>query len=301
MTHQGPPPARPGRTWAEPDDTDGDLPPWAGPGVRPRMAEPGQSGRRSRHGQPDGQGDDGGAPPPGSRRERALARARRARRWMYLWAAAGVVVIVVAVVEVPKLLSHPRPSPFGNEVTTFQAGEMRTVPNACTAVSTATLNTYLPGTRHKVVPNSPNGRAESLCDWTVDTPPRYRLLDVNVQAYTPSGLASGDGSATNAATDAYQQAMQQKSHPPKGSHQPAAAMTALPGVGSAAFSALQVPTGGGDKTDLVTVVIRRRNVLITVVLDGLAHSPGGQYGPVSVPQLQAGAAATAKDVLAALH
>lgn len=300
MTHQGPPPARPGRTWAEPDDTDGDLPPWAGPGIRPRMAEPRQSGRRSRHSQPSDQGEDGGAPPV-SRRERALARARRARRWMYLWAAVGVAVIVVAVVEVPRLLSHPKPSPFGNEVTTFQPGEMRTVPDACTAVSTATLNTYLPGTRQKVVPNALNGRAESMCDWTVDAPPRYRLLDVDVQAYTPSGLASGDGSATNAATDAYQQAMLQKSHPPKASHQPAATMTALPQVGSAGFASLQVLTGGGDKTDLVTVVIRQRNVLITVVLDGLAHSPGGKYGPVSVPQLQAGATAAAKEVLAALH
>jgi hypothetical protein len=220
---------------------------------------------------------------------------------MYLWAAVGVAVIAVAVVEVPKLLSHPKPSPFGNQVTTFQPGEMRRVPDACTAVSAAMLNTYLPGTRHKVVPNSPDGRAQSMCDWTVDAPPTYRLLDVNVEAYTPSGLASGDGSATNAATDAYQQAMQQKAHPPKASHQAAATMTALPGVGSAAFSALQVPIAGGDKTDLVTVVIRQRNVLITVVLDGLAHSPDGKYGPVSVPHLQAGAAAAAKDVLAALH
>jgi hypothetical protein len=122
---------------------------------------------------------------------------------MYLWAVAGVAIIAVAVVEVPKLLSHPKPSPFGNQVTSFQPGEMRTVPDACTAVSTATLNTYLRGTRHKVVPNALDGRAQSMCDWTVDAPPTYRLLDVNVQAYTPSGLASGDGSATNAATDAY--------------------------------------------------------------------------------------------------
>lgn len=301
MTHQGPSPARPGRPWAEPDDTaDGDLPPWAGLRVRPRLAEPSRSGRRAARGEGgNGQGD--GAP-RGSRRERALARARRARRWTFLWAAVLVAIIAAVAVEVPRLLSHPKPaSPFGNLVTTFQPGELRTVPSACSAVTTATLNRYLPGTRHKVVPSSLDGRAQSMCDWTVDAPPTYRLLDVTVQAYSPSGLASGNGSATNAAIDAYQQAMQQKARPPKASHQPPASITPVRGLGNAAFSALQVPVAGGDKTDLVTVVARQRNVLVTVVFDGLAHSPGGRYGHVSVPQLQAGAAAAARDVLAALH
>jgi hypothetical protein len=214
----------------------------------------------------------------------------------------AVAVIAVAVVGLPKLLSNPGPaSPMGDLVTPFQPGEMQTVPRACTAVTTATLNTYLPGTRRQVVPRSLNGRAQSMCDWTVDAPPMYRLLDVTVQAYAPSGLASGNGSATNAAVDAYQQAMQQKAHPPKASRQPPAAVTALPGMGSAAFSALQVPVAGGDRTDLVTVVVRQRNVVITVVVDGLAHSPDGRYGHVSVPQLQAGAAAAARDLLTALR
>ena len=221
---------------------------------------------------------------------------------MLVWVAAAVVVLAVAVVEVPKLLAHhPAPSPVGNLVTTFQPGEFQSVPAACTAVTTGTLGQYLPGTRRMVVPHSLDGRAQSMCDWTVDAPPVYRLLDVAVQAYSPSGLATGDGSATNAAIDAYQQAMQQKARPPKASHQPAAAITSLPGVGNAAFSALQVLGAGGDTTDLVTVVARDRNVLVTVVLDGLAHSPHGRYGHVSVPQLQAGAAAAARDVVAALH
>ena len=308
MTHQGPPsprsgkttvPSRPRRQWPE-DDTDSDLPPWAGLGVKPRMADSGQS-RRSHRAQPAPE-EDGDGPQPGSRRAKALARSKRARRTNYLLAAALLVVVAAGVYEVPKLLSHPAPhNAMGNLVTTFLPGESRTVPNACTAVTAATLNQYLPGTRHMVVPHSLDGRAQSMCDWTVDAPPRYRLLDVTVQAYSPSGLASGNGSATNAAIDAYQQAMQQKANPPKASHQPKAEITALPGIGGAAFSALQVPRAGGDTTDLVTVVARERNVLVTVVFDGLAHSPGGRYGPVSVPQLQAGAVAAARDVLAGVH
>lgn len=306
MTQQGPPPTRPGKAWAGPDDTGGDPPPWAGPGIRPRVAESGSPGRRSRRGpQPGGrdvgQADGQDAPLPGSRRQRAVARAKRARRTMYLWAAVAVAVIAGAAVAVPRLLPHHRPPAADNLVTTFLPGELRTVPEACKAVTATTLGRYLPGTRRKVVPHSLNGKAESMCDWSVDAPPMYRLLDVTVQAYSPSGLASGNGSATNAAIDAYRQARRQKVKPPKRTHQPAAAMTALPGVGSAAFSALQVPVAGGDTTDLITVVVRQRNVLITVVFDGLAHSPGGRYGHVSVPQLQAGAAAAARDVLAALH
>ncbi|MGE5136214.1 MAG: hypothetical protein ACM32E_25285 [Gemmatimonadota bacterium] len=307
MTYQGPPSPKSGKTsapsrprqWSD-DDTDSDLPPWAGPGVKPRMADSGQS-RRSRHAAQPAP-EDGDGPVPGVRRRLAQARAKRARRTRYLLAAAALVIVAAGVYEVPKLLAHPAPdNSMGNLVTTFQPGETRTVPDACKAVSAATLSQYLPGTRHTVVPHSLDGRAQSMCDWTVDAPPRYRLLDVTVQAYSPSGLASGNGSATRAAVDAYQQAMQQKANPAKASHQPKAAISALPGLGSAAFSALQVPRAGGDTTDLVTVVARERNVLVTVVFDGLAHSPGGKYGPVSVPQLQAGAVAAARDVLASVH
>ncbi len=306
MTHQGPPspqrgktsaPSRPRQRWANAEDTDSDLPPWAGLGVQSRPP-----GGRSHRGQPAGGQEGGDAPPQASRRQLAAARAKRARRIRYLLAVAVVAVVAAAVVEVPRLLSQPRHvSSLGNLVTTFQAGELKTVPNACTAVTAATLGQYLPGTRHMVVPHSLDGSAQSMCDWTVDAPPMYRLLDVTVQAYAPSGLASGDGSATNAAADAYQQALAQKTRPPKASRQPPATITPLTGTGSAAFSALQVLSGGGDTTDLITTVIRQRNVLVTVVLDGLARSRGGKYGGVSLPELQAGAAAAGRDVLAALH
>jgi hypothetical protein len=46
------------------------------------------------------------------------------------------------------------------------------------------------------------------------------------------------------------------------------------------------------------VVIRDRNMLVTVVLEGLDHSSKGGYGPVSAAQLQAGALAVARDILA---
>src|SRR2546430_13603410 len=46
---------------------------------------------------------------------------------------------------------------------------------------------------------------------------RYRLMELSLQAYAPNGLASGDGSATSAATDAYQLALQELRTPPKNS------------------------------------------------------------------------------------
>ncbi len=186
----------------------------------------------------------------------------------------------------------------GQIVSSFLPGEFQTVPNACSAVSTATLDQYLPGTRTKVVPNSLDGQSDSLCDWTLDARPLYRLLDVEAQAYAPNGLASGNGSATFAAIDAYRQAAAEKASPPKASHLPQATVTTMRGLGSAAFSALQVSTAGGDTTDLLTVVVRDHNVLITVVLEGLDHSSTGGYGPVSPGQLNAGALAAARDILA---
>jgi hypothetical protein len=300
------------RSWEHiDDDTDGDLPPWAGLGVAPHWAD---SGQRQR---PVGDLLDTEPPPPGGgrraggrtftsgpgfRQRLGAARAKRARRTKLLWAVAVVAVIAAGVVFIPRLLPHHKQAALpGSLVTTFLPGELKTVPSACSAVPASVLSSYLPGHRHIVVPQSVNGRSESLCDWSVDTPPVYRLLEVTVQAFSPSGLASGSGSATFAAMDAYQQALLNKTKLAKGSHQAPAEVRRLTGLGTSAFSALQVPTAGGDTTDLVTVVTRDRNVLVTVVFDGLAHSQRGRYGPVSVPQLQAGAKAAARAVLAGLH
>ncbi len=239
-------------------------------------------------------------PPPARPRGRqAAARARRNRRSIYLWG--GVIAVAVLVgVGVWFLVSggsKPAAAPHPL-VTTFLPGEFRTVPNACTAVTASTLNQYLPGKRVVASPNSLDGGEASLCSWTLDHPPLYRLLNVQVQAYTPNGLASGDGSATFAAIDGYTAALQQKTSPPKATHLPKATITAIAGLGTKAFSALQITRSPGIKTDLVTVVVRDRNVVLTAVLQG--NSGRGGYGAVSPAQLRAGAIAAARDVLARL-
>ena len=128
--------------------------------------------------------------------------------------------------------------------------------------------------------------------------PVYRLLNVQAQAYSPNGLASGDGSATNAAIDGYAQALRQKINPPRLTHLPKATITPLAGLGSKAFSAFQKIRAGGITTDQLTVVVRDRNVLVTVVFEG--DSGRGGYRAVPASQLSAGAVATARDVLAHL-
>ena len=243
---------------------------------------------------------DAAVPPSARPRGRqAAARARRNRRSVYLWGGVlGVAVLIGAGVWFllsggSKPASVPDPL-----VTAFQAGEFRTVPNACGAVTASTLSQYLPGKRVVASPASLDGGEASLCSWTLDHPPLYRLLNVQVQAYTPNGLASGDGSATFAAIDGYASALQQKTSPPKATHLPKATITAIAGLGTKAFSALQVTRGGGIKTDLMTVVVRDRNVVLTAVLQG--NSGRGGYGSVSPDQLRAGAIAAARDVLAQL-
>ncbi len=239
-------------------------------------------------------------PPPARPRGRqAAARARRNRRSIYLWGGVlGVAVLIgVGVWFLVSGGSKPAsvPDPL---VTTFQAGEFRSVPNACTAVTAGTLGQYLPGKRIVASPSSLDGGEASLCSWTLDHRPLYRLLNVQVQAYTPNGLASGDGSATFAAMDGYASALQQKTSPPKATRLPKAAITTITGLGTKAFSALQVTRGAGIRTDLMTVVVRDHNVVVTAVLQG--NSGRGGYGAVSPAQLRAGAIAAARDVIARL-
>jgi hypothetical protein len=314
VAQQGPPssrsgrmpgPGRPPRGWPGEDHPgdDEEYPPWAGPGVVPRWADHDDRERRRLRDHPSppsqgvaGDGGQRGRRPP--RSARAAARARRARQ-KYVWGGALAAVLLIAAGVGYELLHHSTPKPAaGSLVTTFLPGEFRTVPGACTAVTPATLQAYLPGQRRTVAPRSLDGSAQSLCDWTLDAKPRYRVLEVTVQAYSPSGLASGDGSATFAARDAYTQAGQQLTHPLKTTHLPRAVLSQIPGLGSGAFAAAQVPRAG--PTSLVTVVVRYRNVLITVVSEGPAGRRGG-YTPATAPQLQAAAVAAARDILAHLH
>jgi hypothetical protein len=230
------------------------------------------------------------------------AAARKRRRW--LLAACGVVVVAGAVIAVV-LLTGGGPGPAavtpGTLITTFQPGELRQVPNACDSVPAATVRQYLPGKVSQSSPLPVDGAAESACNWTVDQAPVYRLMELNILAYAPNGLASGDGSATFAAIDAYDSTLQDTTSPPKNSPDPRATVTTLPGFGNQAFSAQQVFRVGGAVTDAATVVVRYHNVVVTVTLDGLEHSNHGSYGPVSETQLSAAALAFAHAAEAALQ
>jgi hypothetical protein len=302
------------RHWDEAAGTDEDSRPWAGPGVAPRWAD--QDARQrpapARHGAGGQDGRASGAAPagtwqddepasqldwePGSRSRKAAARSRRRSRITWVWAGAAVAVVLIVAGVVVKLNGHhAAPVSHDGFVTTFQRGEFKTVPNSCTAVTSATLGQYLPGKRRMVAPRSLNGAAQSLCNWTLDAPPLYRVLEVSAQAYSPSGLATGNGSATQAAVDNYQQALAALRHPARATHLPPATVTALHGLGTAAFAALQVVQARGISTDLETVVARDHNVMITVVMQG-PHARSGKYRAASQSELQSGAIAAATDI-----
>jgi hypothetical protein len=253
--------------------------------------------------QESGDGGEEDLPPMRARepRERGASRAlraaaRRRRRWLTMGGGAAVLAgAIVAVVLLTGGHQAPAVNDAGALVTAFQHGELRQVPNACHVVPATTVQQYLPGKAKVVAPLSVSGPAGSACDWTIDQPPQYRLMELTMQAYAPNGLASGDGSATFAATDAYQLALQELRTPPRNA--PAAARATvreLTGFGDAAFTVQQVFHVGGAVTDVATVMVRYHNVVVTVTLNGLAHSNKGNYGPVSQSQLAQAAMAFAQ-------
>jgi hypothetical protein len=216
----------------------------------------------------------------------------------------GLVVVVGAVVALVLLLSgSPAPAPVtpGSLVTSFQPGELRQVPNACGSVPGAVIQRYLPGKAKVSSPLPVSGLVQSSCNWTIDAPPVYRLLELTMLAYAPNGLASGNGSATEAAKDAYATALHSTQDPPKHSPAPAATVTTLTGLGDQAFSSMRVFRVGGAVTDVATVVARYHNVIVTVTLNGLQHSNKGSYGPVSKSDLAAAALAFAQAAETALR
>jgi hypothetical protein len=233
-----------------------------------------------------------------SRDERRSDR-RKHRR---LLIAGGVTVALVIAAVIYLISGRPGAANvgFGNLVTNFLPGELQQVPDPCTTVPAATLNQYLPGTRKEAAPPLNSG-ANTQCTWTLDNAPTYRVLEVQLQAYSPSGLARGDGSATFAAEDAYQSFENGYTSPGPKSGQPKATVTDLPGMpgGSqtSAFQATQVFNRGGAVTAVADVYVRYRNVIISVVVDGLDQSSGGKkYGPVSMSDLTAAANSVAKEM-----
>jgi hypothetical protein len=276
----------------DPEQGDEDSPPWAD---LPPVSSQGRHQARPE--------DEETAAPrrvPGGRAMRAAARRRR--RWFIML---GVVVVLAGGVTAAVLLTGGGPSPASVTpnalITTFQPGELQRVPNACDSVPAATVAQYLPGKVKVAAPLPVNGSLESACNWTVDKAPAYRLLDLDMLAYAPSGLASGDGSATFAAIDAYAGTLQSLRSPARKSFEPRATVSTLTGLGDEAFSATQVFYVGGAVTDVATVVIRFHNVIVTVTLDGLQHSNRGDYGPVSLSQLSSAAQAFAAAAEASLH
>jgi len=258
------------------------VPPWAGP---------------------DSADEEAGVSPPrapGGRAARAVARRRR--RWLVLLA--GLVAAAGAATAVVLLTAGgPAPAPVvpGALITTFQPGELQQVPDACRSVPAATVQLYLPGQAKVASPLPVDGAAGSACDWTIDQAPVYRLFQLNVLAYAPSGLASGNGSATFAATDAYDSALAEMQNPPEHSADPRATVAVVGGLGNEAFSAQQVFRRGGAVTDVATVVVRYHNVVVTATMNGLQHANRGTYGPVSMSQLASAALAFAQAAEAALH
>jgi len=228
-------------------------------------------------------------------------RAGRRKRRRLLIAGGSVVALAIGVFA---YLESGGPGAanlgFGSFVTNFLPGELQQVPDPCTTVPAATLNQFLPGPRKQAAPPLNSG-ANTQCTWTLDASPTYRVLEVQLQAYSPSGLASGDGSATFAAEDAYQSFENGYTSPGPKSGQPKAVVTDLSGMpgGSqtSAFQATQVFDRGGAVTDVANVYVRYRNVIITVIVDGLDQTSGGKkYGPVSMTDLTTAASTVANEM-----
>ena len=91
-----------------------------------------------------------------------------------------------------------------------------------------------------------------------------------------------------------------KQNPGPRSGQPKATITDLAGLpggnDTVAFEATQVFNTGGASTDVATVYVRYRNVIVTVVMNGLDHANKGNYGPESPSQLSRAAQTVAKQV-----
>jgi hypothetical protein len=280
------------------------------PPVRPqRPADPGSPGDAGNAGPPGDAGEPAFVPdddPPrgrsgaiGVRARRALLRKRR-RSFIVLGGVAAAVAAILVVVFATRGGNQAAVIP-NDFITTFQPGELQQVPNACQVVPPATVQQYLPGKVKQAAPLPINGKLGSACNWTLDHQPVYRLLELSMQAYAPNGLASGNGSATNAAADAYDVTFEGLRTPSRHSVNPGATVTTQSGLGDQAFSAMQVFHVGGAVSDEATVVIRFHNVIVTVELSGLEHSNKGHYGPVDKTQLSSAALAFAQAAYASLH
>jgi hypothetical protein len=234
--------------------------------------------------------------PPGglARRGRAAAaRLRKSRRRVYRLSTAAIVVAVL-VAGGWILFGQPKHKPLPY-VTTLQSGEFKSVPNACAAVGAEVLNKYLPEPGRTTTQEQSDGM-NSQCSFTIDKKPTFLVLEVSAVAYEPFAAASGDGSATHNAQDNFKLTQQGLVQPLPKSPFPPAVITPIPKFGQQAFAAFQREHVAGIVTYVASVIVRERNVLVTVSLSG--QQAGHGFGPVSQAALAAGARAAADNVLA---
>jgi hypothetical protein len=284
------------------DSDEDEMAPWRGASIYPT----GPGGRRIRPPSAEAgaepQGEQGEQAAGSGRGQRAAAaRARKSRRRFFFIGGLVVIIVAVAVLGYFKKLpfqSGPATSGGNAYITTYQPGEFRSVPDACQMVTKATISQYLPGKVAQVSQNL-GSSSQSQCTWTLDALPNFRVLTVNSQAYAPSLLKSGNGSATSVAVDAYNAELLGMRTPPKGSNEPQAQIGAAVGLGSAAFTALQEFNLNGAVSDEITVVARDRNAVIIVKMQG--QESGNGFSPVPDTTLKAAALAAAQEAVAALR
>ena len=234
-----------------------------------------------------------------SRDDRRSGRRSR-RRLLIAGGGVAVVVIALAVYFLTGSSGNSANLGLGSLVTQFLPGEVQTVPDACGTVPNATLSQYLPDSPKQAAPPLNSG-TDSQCSWTMDDAPTYRVLEVQVEAYTPSALVAnsngtglvpeGNGSATYAAEAAFASDDYNLVNPAAKSGQPAAKVAEISGMpggnGTSAFSATQVLSRDGAIFDEASVYVRYRNVIIIAVMEGLDHRlrrqeelrPGGHERP----------------------
>jgi hypothetical protein len=230
----------------------------------------------------------------------AATRIRKSRRRVYRWSAVGIVIC--AVVALVVVLNHhsPKPLPY---VTALQPGEYKSVPAACDSVSPTVLSQYLPQPG-RTTADQISGSSESECSFTLDHKPTFLELNVTAQMYQPLAAAtaagSPAGSASANAADNYFIVEQGLAHPATNkklkSPVSPARITPLSGIGQKAFVAVASEHVSKITSEIVTIVLRERNVLITVQVTG--QESGGGFGPVSDGTLEAAAQAAVRNVLA---
>ncbi len=172
------------------------------------------------------------------------------------------------------------------------------------------MSQYLPDSPKQAAPPLNSG-TDSQCSWTTDDAPTYRVLEVQVEAYTPSALVAnsngtglvpeGNGSATYAAEAAFASDDYNLVNPAAKSGQPAAKVADISGMpggnDTSAFSATQVLEP--ERRDL-----RRGERLRPLPerhhhrVDGRARPGSGakKYGPVVMSDLTAAAKTVATQV-----